>query len=785
MQSLFQIDRLSRCRFIAILFEGRFLLSPVVRVFLCCFLVASASVHASESVSLQLLWKHQFQFAGYYIAKEKGFYRDEGLDVELIEFAADREPVKMVAEGKAEFAIGRSSIVIERAKGQPIVALFAAFQKSPLMLLSRADAGIATPADLKGRRVMLTKDAQMNVEILAMLLQAGLRGSDFQRQDHSFDISDLVDGNTDAMGSYISNEPHQMISRNLPYTVLHPANFGFEMYSDILFTSADLIRQKPDLVARFRRASLKGWQYAFSHIDESARLIHNRYNSQHKSLEALVFEGRALRSLAYVGERPLGDINIGRFNSMANIYLILNLIRREYDLTGFVYQADRSESHLLLRNRESEYLAKHKSVTVCVDPNWMPYSGIVQGQATGMDAEYIRYLEEKLHIDLALVPTTSWQESLVMAEHGGCTLLLGAVATPDRKRFLNFTAPYRRISVSLAVRKSAADIASLDQLWRHKVGVVEGGAYHEYLTRNYPEIEVVTVKNSEQGVLKVASGELFAMLAPHTTLSRVFRLNNLYGMKIEGPLKEDWALAIGVAKGEPILLEVLDRTLRMLTNEDSFRISAKWVGIEPGNSGYIQWLWWSILLLTSIVALILYRYYRVAHLSRSLRQVAEVDSLTGAFNRRKIDQELTDLVAKRRSGLADKLAVIFLDVDKFKRINDGYGHDVGDQILQELSRLITHSTREADLFGRWGGEEFIVILPNTDMASAMTCAGQLQEMVNKHLFPAIGTLTCSYGVAELETGETTRELMHKADKALYEAKRAGGNCVRCSNTSMI
>jgi len=168
-----------------------------------------------------------------------------------------------------------------------------------------------------------------------------------------------------------------------------------------------------------------------------------------------------------------------------------------------------------------------------------------------------------------------------------------------------------------------------------------------------------------------------------------------------------------------------------------------------------------------------------------LRQVAEVDSLTGVFNRRKIDQELTDLVAKIRSGLADKLAVIFLDVDKFKRINDGYGHDVGDQILQELSRLITSSTRESDLFGRWGGEEFIVILPNTDMASAMTCAGQLQEMINKHLFPAIGTLTCSYGVAELETEETTRELMHKADKALYEAKRAGGNCVRCSNTSMI
>lgn len=208
---------------------------------LVCLATVGSAIAAPEKISLQLTWKHQFQFAGYYVAKEKGFYSDAGLDVEIKEYQSNWNLLNRIVNGQADFAVGRSSIIIEKANGSNIVALFAGYQKSPLMLLTRASSGIKTPSDLKNKKIMLTQDAASVADVMAMLLQSGVREEDFIRQSHSFNIDDLVNGHTDAMGSYISNEPYQLKQKGIAYNIIHPKDFGFEIYSDILFTSRKFI----------------------------------------------------------------------------------------------------------------------------------------------------------------------------------------------------------------------------------------------------------------------------------------------------------------------------------------------------------------------------------------------------------------------------------------------------------------------------------------------------------------------------------------------------------------
>ena len=238
-------------------------------------------------VSLRLLWKHQFQFAGYYVAQEKGFYADAGLDVSIHEFASATNLVDDVLSGGSDFAVGRSSILIDKARGKDIVALFAAFQDSPLMLLSLESSGIQSPADLRSRNIMLTQQAEQVADVLAMMLQSGITPDDFNPQNHSFNLQDLIAGKTDAMGSYVSNEPYQLQLKGIPYRVLHPKDYGFSMYSDILFTSARTARERPETTRAFYQASLKGWHYAFDHIEETVDIILAGYNSQKRSREAL------------------------------------------------------------------------------------------------------------------------------------------------------------------------------------------------------------------------------------------------------------------------------------------------------------------------------------------------------------------------------------------------------------------------------------------------------------------------------------------------------------------
>jgi diguanylate cyclase (GGDEF)-like protein len=161
---------------------------------------------------------------------------------------------------------------------------------------------------------------------------------------------------------------------------------------------------------------------------------------------------------------------------------------------------------------------------------------------------------------------------------------------------------------------------------------------------------------------------------------------------------------------------------------------------------------------------------------------ARVDALTGIPNRRAMDEELKVLLARAARDEHD-VAVVLVDVDNFKDYNDGYGHLAGDELLSSLGMTLKDVLRDSDTVYRFGGEEFLAVLPDQDTESATTAAERLRRAVRdlEVDHPEGGLVTISAGVATVRRGEMAAELLARADRALYAAKAAGRDCVRAAD----
>lgn len=156
--------------------------------------------------------------------------------------------------------------------------------------------------------------------------------------------------------------------------------------------------------------------------------------------------------------------------------------------------------------------------------------------------------------------------------------------------------------------------------------------------------------------------------------------------------------------------------------------------------------------------------------NQELKLLTITDTLTKIYNRRKINEKLgEEFLQAKRYGL--KFAVILMDVDWFKTINDNYGHQVGDYVLYDIAQIMKNCLRDTDNIGRWGGEEFLAVLPNTNAEEGYLLAERMRNMIGDYRFEKNKHLTCSFGVTEYEDQDSVEELVKRADDALYLAKK--------------
>ncbi len=307
---------------------------------------------SADTITLQLKWRHQFQFAGYYAAIEQGYYREKGLDVVLKEARPGMNIADELVSGRADFAVALPDMLIERQNGKPVVALAAIFQHSPLALFAAKRSGITNPQDIAGKTLML--QLNNNAEIYAMLLMEGVRQSQFTVVPHTWDINDLIQGKVDATTGYVTDMPLSLREKGFEYLMIRPITYGVDFYGDCLFTTEKQIREHPQRVEKFLAATLKGWDYAMAHPEETTDLIIRKYHPRHTRKE-LLFEAGAMRDLILPNLIEIGHMNPGRWRHIANTLVKLRMLKPQYSLAGFLYNP-----------HEQRYMATKRMVTIAL-----------------------------------------------------------------------------------------------------------------------------------------------------------------------------------------------------------------------------------------------------------------------------------------------------------------------------------------------------------------------------------------------------------------------------------
>lgn len=548
---------------------------------LTIFLLLTANLYAEkalEKVSLQLQWEHQFEFAGFYAAKEKGFYKEVGLDVEFIEFHPGMNIVDEVLNAKADYGLTYSTLVADYLNGKPLVFVANFFKQSPLVLVTQKD--IRTPADLKGKTVMGLLDSTHKQPILTMLDKFNIKADDFKNIPRRFSIKSFIDKEVDAISVFTTNEIYTLNKLGIKYNILDPAVFGTKFYDLNLFTTQSELQNNPARVENFKKASIRGWEYALKHKEELATIIMQKYNIQKKSKEALLFEANQIEYLILPNVYPIGSIDSERVQMIADNFAQSLLIPKESHekLESFIY-APLIDS-LELTAEQKKYLQHKKELKMCVDPNWMPLEKIEEGQHIGMAAEFLHLISQKIQTPIRLVETQKWSQSLDKVQKRECDILALAEKTPLRKQYLNFTAPYIITPLVVATKTGIPFVDNLNNIKEKPLGVVKNYSIVELLKAKYPKINLIEVESIQEGLRYIQQEKIFGFLDNSIVINYEVQKSNMKDISITGQFPETFQLSIASRNDEPILNEILQKALLSIDNKTKTLLMNKWNNIN-------------------------------------------------------------------------------------------------------------------------------------------------------------------------------------------------------------
>ncbi len=601
--------------------------------------VLTSLLLSAEKVTLQLPWLHQFQFAGYYVAKQKGYYADAGLDVTIHDAHNSQDTFQAVMKGDAQYGVGRSSLIVNYAAGAPVVLMAAVFQSSPMMLLTRKDARIRTPKDLKGKRVMLTNDTIAGAEMQAMFRSAGVSPSDLRLQSHSYDPMSLARGETDAMVAYISNEPFILEKAGVETHPIDPKEYGFDYYSDILFTTQEEAHRNPKRAEAFYDASMRGWLWAFENIEETAELIYRHYNPQHKSLEALIYEGRVLKELAFRPDVSFGSIDPVRLEMIAQGYRLMGVVSSIPSFEPLLFK----HNTLYLSEEEKQWLEEHPVIRVGIDHNWPPIESVDEkGRHTGISASYLSLLEKKLGVRFEIdYSRRLWSDSLRAIGNKELDMLSRAAVTEKRKHNLVYSRSYMKQSIVIVADSDVGYVNDLGDLEGKRVAVVRSYATEEILRSRYPKIIPVPVDSSLEALKKVASGEAYACIEGLGVVSYLIEQHHFKHLRVVGETPYRYELAFAFREDWRMLASITDKVLSSITPSEYEEIHGRWLVLERDAPVNYRIVWGIAGFAAVLFILIAYKNRRLDTLVR--QRTAELEN----FNQR-LQDEIEKAVEKNR-----------------------------------------------------------------------------------------------------------------------------------------
>jgi NitT/TauT family transport system substrate-binding protein len=290
-----------------------------------------ANAYADEAVTLRLKWLNQAQFAGFYVAKEKDYYKSEGLDVNIQPGGPDFPAVQMVAGGNEQFGVtGADQILIARSKGVPVVALAVIYRRNPFVMFSLQKSGVAKPADWVGKKVGVKIGGNEELIYRAVLAKAKIDKSQLTEIPVKFDIAPLLTGAIDVWPGYLINEVLTAEEKGFPVNIVYPSDYGIDLYADTLFTTEAMLKAKPDVVRNFVAATLKGWNTATAAPEEAAKIT-VKYGDK-LTYEHELAMVKASAPLLKPDNKPIGFMDAAGWSSAQQLLLGAGLQKEPTDV---------------------------------------------------------------------------------------------------------------------------------------------------------------------------------------------------------------------------------------------------------------------------------------------------------------------------------------------------------------------------------------------------------------------------------------------------------------------
>lgn len=599
----------------------------IILVSCTALLSSTAAAQVLEKVAVQFHWLHQFEFAGFYMAKEKGFYAEAGLDVTFLPHTiGETDATDQVVSGKAQYGVNYTSVIRDFHDGAPIVALAAIFQHSPLVLIARKGSGIESPADLKGKSVMIGGDALNAAPIMAMLFSNNVLGSDIRRLTHSHDVSDLIERRTDAMTAYVGNEPYELNERGQEFVILDPNSSGLSFYEDILFTSRQEAEAHPGRVAAFRNATLRGWDYAFDNIDETVDIILEKYNEQGKSRESLVFEAQALKPLAYSADIPLGALDLRKLEKTENIYRLMGVKLSTRSLDDLVW------SRLAMKDAKIEFTPNERrfieetTIVAATTTNWFPIA-FVDGdlrEASGIGHDFWKLISESAELKSEIVTFDSFVQELASLRKKEIDLIYSAGTAEERKTYSLFTEPYASFPLAIVTSKDENFIPDASHLENRTIAVGRNFTAHQMMRAAFPEFRYMPVDNVRDGLQEVSRGNAYAFVDISPVVAHSINSYGFTNLKISGNTGLVFDLRLMIRDDYPELQSIADKVIASISPGTRREIINKWFNVKyEQRFDILPYLPFVAVALAVISAVLFWMYHLKSQAERANRAKSE------------------------------------------------------------------------------------------------------------------------------------------------------------------
>ncbi len=446
---------------------------------------------------------------------------------------------------------------------------------------------------------------------------------------------------------------------------------------------------------------------------------------------------------------------------------------------------------LNLDAEEFDFLAKYQSFTVGIANDWAPVEFINEnGQADGVNVDLIKLLAERAGFDVEFKVYESYANLFDAFNNEEVDIIAGLAENQERLKTIAYSQSYWDMPWGVLHSRFLATQQNINHFYGKRLALVKGYQLIGEIRLAHPQINITVVDSVEQGLAAVQQGLVDGFIDTLPVLSELAKRENIIPMAVslveEIPIESS---KIAVLKKNKLLINILNKALLTIDSPTKQEIFDKWfdVNIKTGlDKRFVTKVAAQFGVLIFIIILVIAIWNRKLRqeiklrktLEDKMKHMATHDELTGVANRVLLKQQVSKAISMHQRQQL-KLALLFIDLDGFKKINDSYGHDAGDQVLLQVARRLEQCIRNSDTVSRFGGDEFAILI--TGLNSKQGAAYIAEKIIKSISEPFVfkqgqANIGCSIGIAVYpEDGTEESELLNMADNLMYRVKTAGKN----------